>query len=282
MQINKTDFTAASDYFSSIILPDSIADVQRIKGIRLALASIVDTIAGIEKLLQQNIEPKKDTQFITHNSKRAQKWIKKIIKTAKIKNRYPLLGDPFIMDMPSSGKLTVSLEKLTLSKVRLNSENTNLFLMLDRLRRFKQKLQYNIEIIYITSVLYKSDYILYSIDRSKDSQTQNSTQPPVTSELFTIIRRYCTRLTSSLLPAGLKSLYFKLFVLLLKHTKRLCTTYPTTLPLQTRKDIFELADTVTQAGYEQKQINTLNTLRSLLNKILHNPCSLFQGVCVYG
>ncbi|MBN1797058.1 MAG: hypothetical protein JW822_00660 [Spirochaetales bacterium] len=282
MHSNSIGFRAVHDNLSSIPLPDSIADVQRMKGIQLALTAIGRTVTGIEKLLYQSVYENEDRLFITHSIKREQKWMRKILKTVKIKNRYPLLGDRFILNMASSAVLELSLEKLACAKISLNPENTSLFLLLDMLREFKQKLQYNAEVIYISLMLYKSDYALSDQKYSTNSQKQRGIERLVFYELFTLVRRYCTRLTSSLLPADLKSLYLRLFVLLLKAIKRLHTAYPIAIPSQAHNDLLSIIDAVLRAEYDQIGTNTLYALRSLMNKILNNPHCLIPGACAFG
>ncbi len=282
MHINNTGCTTAYDYLSSIPLPDSIKDVQTLKGIQLALTTIAQTITRIEKLLYQSTNKAEDRQFITQNIKREQNWINKILKTAKTKESFPLLGNQFMIHMPCSVKMTVTLEKLTLAKIKLNPEGAALFSLPDVLREFKQKLHYNIEVIYIVSVLYKSDYALFNQSNNKDSQKQTKPLSLAFFELLSLARRYCIRLTSSLLPANLKNIYFNLFLFFLQHIRRLSNTYQSAAPYCLHKEFVSITEIIFQAEEVQSRINSLCTLRSVLNNILNNPRGLFQGEYAYG
>jgi hypothetical protein len=259
----------APDFLSFYTLPDSSADVQRLKGISLALNVIAQAIANIENILHQNADRGQAGQFIVQDIKRTRKWIKKILKTVKIKNRFPLLGHPFIVNMPGLQKLIVSFKKLTLDKIRLYPQ-------LDILRKFKQKLQYNTEALYMMTVLYKSDYILFHKGNIEAAQKLDNIQALVFYELFSFIRRCCIQLTSSLLPADSKQFYFELFAFFLNHVKHICFLYTHTALGKAAEDFISIIDPVAQTKHVQSAANKLLFMRNELNKLLNNPHILFQ------
>jgi hypothetical protein len=266
----------APDFLSFYPLPDSSADVQRLKGISLALNVIAQAIANLENILHQNADQGQAGPFIVQDIKRNRKWIKRILKTVKIKSRFPLLGHPFILNMPGLQKLIVSFKKLTLDKIRLYPERSNLFSLPDILRKFKQKLHYNTEALYMMTVLYKSDYILFHRGNIEAAQEPGNIQPLVFYELFSFIRRYCIRLTSSLLPADSKQFYFKLFAFFLNHVKHICFLYTNTALFKAAEDFISIIDPVVQTKHVQSAANNLLFMRNELNKLLNNPHTLFQ------
>jgi hypothetical protein len=262
-------------------LPDSLKDAQRLKGLKLALGVISKAVAKIEIIIRQCGEHGESGQLYVRDIKREQRWIEKILKAAKIQNRFPLLGDGFEITMTGSYKLRICLESLALPKRGSDFKAASPVPHTHALRELKQKLSYNGEVLHGVSTLYAADYFLYDISPGTPAHGRANTQVLVFYELLTLLRRYCIRLTSSLLPSTLTERYFSLFSFLLKHIAHLAGRYGGESCTNGSPQLAWIINALSRQKNETLSSVFLQQVRSTLNGFLNNPHKMMRGVCVY-
>jgi len=168
MLVQKSIYKSIIQYLP---IPDNIIHLQILKGLQFALNIIKERICHLETILSTALRQGFESGLINKKLKTEQKSIHKVLKRAKYKNNYPLLGKQAMLQFPGKRLIAFTLKDLTFNFPLLVRTREDIIFLWQKVNISRQKLYCNDEHLFILMKLFKTDYFIFNL-RVKYSQNE--------------------------------------------------------------------------------------------------------------